>query len=281
MVEHFQNPTIEHFSFGDLFSFGGGSSKKATPPERTRPTYSDSDSSPPQFSTLSYGPNGKNSYEQKNQDALPNYDKSGELELEKAILELKGNSGDYKKDVAVAPQRIQPAPVKSNLPTISQAELEKAIIPTVESKPTSTPSIPTMMSMPMPTAPSMNCKFLNSSKCHPDYPNFSGASLNFGGDKNKVKCDSVGGEKIAKAVCTIGDGRITGVYMIDEGSGYEVAPKVVVEGGGGSGCKLESEVVDGKLKKIVVKQGGEGYTGTPAVKIESPNMSNGCYLCCK
>jgi hypothetical protein len=264
MVEHFQNPTIEHFSFGDLFSFG--SSKKATPPpERTRPTYSDSDSSLPQFSTLSYGPN---SYEQKNQDALPNYDKSGELELEKAIIELKGNSGDYKKDVAVAPQRIQPAPVKPNVPTISQAELEKAIIPTVESQ-------------PAPKVPSMNCKFLNSQKCHPDYPNFSGASLNFGGDKNKVKCDSVGGEKVAKAICTIADGRITGAYIIDEGSGYEVAPKVVVEGGGGSGCKLESEVADGKLKKIVVKLGGEGFTGTPSVKIESPNMSNGCYLCCK
>jgi hypothetical protein len=266
MVEHFQNPTIEHFSFGDIFSFG--SAKKATPPERTRPTYSDSDSSPPQFSTLSYGPNGPNSYEQKNQDALPNYDKSGELELEKAILELKGNSGDYKKDVAVAPQRIQPAPVKPNVPTISPAELEKAIIPTVESQ-------------PAPKVPSMNCKFLNSQKCHPDYPNFSGASLNFGGDKNKVKCDSVGGEKVAKAICTIADGRITGAYIIDEGSGYEVAPKVVVEGGGGSGCKLESVVADGKLKKIVVKEAGEGFTGTPSVKIESPNMSNGCYLCCK
>ena len=167
------------------------------------------------------------------------------------------------------PQRIQPAPVKSNTPTITPAELEKAIIPTVESQPAPVP------------APSMNCKFLNSQKCHPDYPNFSGASLNFGGDKNKVKCDSVGGEKIAKAICTIGDGRITGVYMIDEGSGYEVAPKVVVEGGGGSGCKLESEVVDGKLKKIIVKQGGDGFTGTPIIKIESPNMSNGCYLCCK
>ena len=268
MVEHFQNPTIEHFSFGDLFSFGGGSAKKATPPpERTRPTYSDSDSSPPQFSTLSYG----SSYEQKNQGALPNYDKTGELELEKAIIELKGNSSDYKKDVAVAPQRLQPAPVKPNVPTITPAELEKAIIPAVESQP----------ALAQQKAPSMNCKFLNSQKCHPDYPNFSGASLNFGGDKNKVKCDSVGGEKVAKAICTIGDGRITGVYMIDEGSGYEVSPKVVVEGGGGSGCKLESEVVDGKLKKIIVKERGEGFTGTPSIKIESPNMSNGCYLCCK
>lgn len=271
MVEHFQNPTIEHFSFGDLFSFGGGSAKKATPPpERTRPTYSDSDSSPPQFSTLNYGTNVPNSYEQKNQNALPNYDKSGELELEKAILELKGNSGDYKKDVAVAPQRIQPAPVKPNVPTISPADLQKAIIPTVES-----------LSAPMPKAPSMNCKFLNSQKCHPDYPNFSGASLNFGGEKNKVKCDSVGGEKMAKAICTIADGRITGAYILDEGSGYEVAPKVVVEGGGGSGCKLEAEVIDGKVKKIIVKERGEGFTGTPSVKIESPNMSNGCYLCCK
>lgn len=262
-VEHFQNPTIEHFSFGDIFSFGGSAKKATPPPERTRPTYSDSDG-PPQFSTLNYGP----SYEQKNQDALPNYDKSGELELEKTLLELKGDSSAYKKDVAVAPQRLQPAPVKPNVPTISPAELEKAIIPAVESQ-------------PAPNLPSMNCKFLNSSKCHPDYPNFSGASLNFGGEKNKVKCDSVGGEKMAKAICTIGNGRITGVYMIDEGSGYEVSPKAVVVGGGGSKCKLEAEVIDGKLKKIVVKDGGEGFTETPVIKIESPNMSNGCYLCCK
>lgn len=219
---------------------------------------------PPQFSTLNYG--------QKNQDALPNYNKSGELELEKALLELKGDSSSYKKDVSVAPQRIQPAPVKLNSPTVSAVELEKAIIPKMESQPEPVPS---------QKAPSMNCKFLNSPKCHPDYPNFSGASLNFGGDKNKMKCDSVGGEKDAKAVCTIGNGKITGVYMIDEGSGYEVSPKAVVIGGGGSGCKLESEVTDGKLKKIIVKEAGQGYSETPVIKIESPNMSNGCYLCCK
>ena len=191
------------------------------------------------------------------------------------MLELKGDSSAYKKDVAVAPQKIQPAPVQLNIPTVNRVDLEKAIIPKMESQ-----------SMPAPPAPtqkpqSMNCKFLNSPKCHPDYPNFSGASLNIGGDKNKMKCDSVGGEKNAKAVCTIGNGRITGVYMIEEGSGYEVAPKVVVVGGGGSGCKLEAEVVDGKLKKIVVKDAGQGYSETPVIKIESPNMSNGCYLCCK
>ena len=192
--------------------------------------------------------------------------------MEKALLELKGDSSAYKKDVAVVPQRIQPGPVKLNTPTVSTIELEKAIIPKMESQP-----------MPAPTQKiqSMNCKFLNSSKCHPDYPNFSGASLNIGGDKNKMKCDSVGGEKDAKAVCTIGNGRITGVYMIEEGNGYEVSPKAVVIGGGGSGCKLESEVVDGKLKKIVVKEAGQGYSETPVIKIESPNMSNGCYLCCK
>ncbi len=188
--------------------------------------------------------------------------------MEKTLLELKGNPTAYKKDVAVAPQRIQPAPMKPNVPTVSTAELEKAVIPNMES-------------LSMPKAPSMNCKFLNSSKCHPDYPNFSGASLNFGSDKNKIKCDSVGGEKIAKAVCTIGNGRITGVYMIDEGIGYETAPKAIVVGGGGSGCKLEAEIMNGKLKKIVVKDGGEGFTETPVVKIESPNMSKGCYLCCK
>ena len=107
------------------------------------------------------------------------------------------------------PQRIQPAPVKSNTPTITPAELEKAIIPAVESQPAHAAAA---AATPVP-APSMNCKFLNSQKCHPDYPNFSGASLNFGGDKNKVKCDSVGGEKMAKAIYTIGDGRINSCFI--------------------------------------------------------------------
>jgi hypothetical protein len=30
-----------------------------------------------------------------------------------------------------------------------------------------------------PPIEKMNCKFLNSPKCHPDYPNFSGAGINF------------------------------------------------------------------------------------------------------
>jgi hypothetical protein len=133
-----------------------------------------------------------------------------------------------------------------------------------------------------PPIEKMNCKFLNSPKCHPDYPNFSGAGINFGSDsETKIKCDSIGKEKIAKAICTIGNGKITGVYLIDEGSSYEDSPNVIAVGGGGSGSKLKAMAISGKIKQIKVLDGGYGYTETPNIKIEPPNMSSGCYLCCK
>ena len=36
-----------------------------------------------------------------------------------------------------------------------------------------------------------------------------------------------------------------------------------------------------KVKEVKVMNGGSGFHETPILKIESPNSSNGCFLCCK
>ena len=124
---------------------------------------------------------------------------------------------------------------------------------------------------------SMKCKFLNSAQCHPDYPNFSGASI----EGSNMKCDNMGNVAPSRTVCTISNGKINGVYIIHPGAGYKVAPKVEVIGGGGEGAILKAVLVDGKVKEVKVMNGGSGFHETPVLKIESPNSSNGCYLCCK
>jgi hypothetical protein len=138
----------------------------------------------------------------------------------------------------------------------------------------SSPVIPT----PAPIiSSSMKCKFLSSAQCHPDYPNFSGASI----EGTNMKCDNMGDVSPTKAVCTIANGKINGVYIINAGAGYKVAPKVEVIGGGGEGAILNAVLVDGKVKEVKVISSGSGFHETPVLKIESPNSSNGCFLCCK
>jgi hypothetical protein len=127
---------------------------------------------------------------------------------------------------------------------------------------------------------SMKCKFLSSAQCHPDYPNFSGASIELS-EGSSMKCDNMGDVASSKAVCTISNGKINGIYIIHPGAGYKVVPKVEIVGGGGEGAILNAVLMDGKVKEVKVINGGSGFHETPVLKIESPNSSNGCFLCCK
>ena len=142
---------------------------------------------------------------------------------------------------------------------------------------------PVTASTPTPApiiSSSMKCKFLSSAKCHPDYPNFSGASIELS-EGSSMKCDNIDGVAPSKAVCTISSGKINGIYIINSGSGYKVAPKVEIIGGGGEGAILKAILVNGKVKEVKIIDGGSGFHETPILKIENPNSSNGCFLCCK
>ena len=192
-----------------------------------------------------------------NDGVLPNYSKDSELALQTKINDLSKITG--------APES-----------TETSAKL-------ISNAPVMTPMTPTPTPAPIPApimAPSMKCKFLSSAKCHPDYPNFSGASIELSEGSN-MKCDNLGDVSPAKAVCTISDGKINGVYIIHSGAGYKIEPKIEIVGGGGEGANLKSIIDNGKIKEIKVLNGGSGFHETPTLKIESPNSSNGCFLCCK
>lgn len=213
-----------------------------------------------------------------NKKVLPNYTKNPELELEQTLLKLKGGAdkNQFKKDVGVAPQKPQPVPLTGNTQTIPEQHLKKHLedLGKKEHEQIEQSGIDKMV------PPQMNCKFLNSAKCHPDYPNFSGASIQFP-EGAKMKCDAAGNEKPAKAVCTINNGAINGVYVIDGGEGHGENPNVQAIGGGGEGAQFKAKVSGGKITEIVVVNGGKGFHETPVIKIEQPNLSQGCYLCCK
>lgn len=264
-----------------MFNIGGN--------KRTKEVVKINSNNPPNSATLNFGTNPEASTETEkaivdkfdNGNKLPTYSKNPELTLEETLLKLKGKAQEFKKDVAVVPQKPQPIPFATNAPTIPPEFLEKHLeelgVPPVMGQ--KIPKLPDKI-IPVTNQSKMNCKFLSSSQCHSDYPNFSGASINFP-DGKKMKCDSLGSEKSARAVSTISGGKITGVYMIEEGEGYMANPKIMAIGGGGEGAKFKAVVIEGKIKEIKVISGGEGYHETPVIKIESPNLSNGCYLCCK
>lgn len=259
----------------DLFSGFKGKNKQ-TIKVKTEPN-------PPNLATLNFDKSESEvaiGEKFNNKKLLPNYTKKPEIELEQTLANLKGgnNPNQFKKDLEPLNTKPQPLPLSSNIPTIPPEQLQKHLQeitknPTVEIVEKKAESV---VAAPAP----MNCKFLNNPKCHPDYPNFSGASIQFP-ESAKMKCDSVGNEKQAKTVCTISNGKINGIYIIDEGDGYSSNPKIEAIGGGGENAKLEAVVNNGKIKDIKIINGGTGFHETPIIKIESPNMSNGCYLCCK
>jgi hypothetical protein len=180
---------------------------------------------------------------------LPNYSKDSELALQTKIRDLTKITG--------APESLETSAKLLGTAPVAAVQVAPAPAPVISS--------------------SMKCKFLSSAQCHPDYPNFSGASI----EGSNMKCDSMGDVVPSKAVCTISNGKISGVYIIHAGAGYKIAPKVEIVGGGGDGAILKAILVDGKVKEVKVMSGGSGFHETPVLKIETPNSSNGCYLCCK
>ena len=303
---------IENFGIGDLFNFGGKKEKEVID---LRPAKSEKN--PSTFSTLNYKQSlsdDPNSFDNeldfdsvnniglsesekaiddkfsKKLPLLPNYTKNPESELARTLNKLKGD-GDvskFKKDVDIPIQKFQSKGPDSKEKTVPDSILDKHKddIDSIVSLGASlgvknnVKSAVSGKGMEQKGSNGMKCKFLNSSKCHPDYPNFSGASISFP-EGAKMKCDSVGNETMPKAVCTIHKGRINGVYLINKGSGLIDPPKVDAVGGGGRNATLKAIVKNGEVEEIKVINPGEGFHETPDITFESNNISSGCYLCCK
>jgi len=62
---------------------------------------------------------------------------------------------------------------------------------------------------------------------------------------------------------------LSSITVTNPGSGYSLAPAVIITGGGGSGATAESSIKNGRLDNIVVKDPGAGYSSTPTISLRS------------
>lgn len=60
--------------------------------------------------------------------------------------------------------------------------------------------------------------------------------------------------------------KVTGVEVVNGGSGYTSAPKVEFEGGGGTGATGVAELSYDRVNTVRITNGGSGYTSAPTVK---------------
>ena len=63
--------------------------------------------------------------------------------------------------------------------------------------------------------------------------------------------------------------KITGIHITDPGRGYLTAPKVIIEGGGGTGAEAKAYVGRGTITNVVVTNPGSGYLSAPTVRLVS------------
>jgi hypothetical protein len=70
----------------------------------------------------------------------------------------------------------------------------------------------------------------------------------------------------AAATCTISGGAVQSTFTVTAGgSGYTVAPTVLLSGGGGSGATATAAVSGGAVTGLTLTSGGSGYTSPPIV----------------
>lgn len=67
------------------------------------------------------------------------------------------------------------------------------------------------------------------------------------------------------------DGVITEITVTRSGTNYITAPSVIITDKTGHGALAEAEVVGGKVVRVILKSGGQGYSGTPYAYIR-PNV---------
>lgn len=144
--------------------------------------------------------------------------------------------------------------------------------------------------IPPPPQPTINslfkkCQF-SDKKC--SEKSFSMGNFNFSNSiegSGILTCgDSKNESKIAKAVAVIKNNSVYEIHIIDSGKGYDLQnpPKVIVKGGNGTGCIVESIVDDnGTIKIIKVINKGYNYTETPNIIIDQPYTNSSCHLCCE
>jgi hypothetical protein len=75
---------------------------------------------------------------------------------------------------------------------------------------------------------------------------------------------------IARATAQVVNGFVVGATITDPGCGYTTPPRVVIQGGGGTGATATAVVSNGSLTDIVITDAGIGYTNIPTIFIDPP-----------
>ena len=83
----------------------------------------------------------------------------------------------------------------------------------------------------------------------------------------------------AKGMAFLSNTMVTNIGITSQGSGYKVPPNITITGGGGNGARAEAVIEDGRVVSINVLDGGNGYTYSPTIKIEAKEAKFGCNYC--
>ena len=75
----------------------------------------------------------------------------------------------------------------------------------------------------------------------------------------------------ASATAQVVNGFVVGATVTDPGCGYAAPPRVVIQGGGGTGAAATAVVNNGNVSGIVINNAGVGYTSTPLIFIDPPS----------
>jgi hypothetical protein len=62
---------------------------------------------------------------------------------------------------------------------------------------------------------------------------------------------------------------LSSIKVTNPGSGYTVAPAVVITGGGGTGAAAEAVIKNGRISTIEIKNAGDGYSSAPKIALKS------------
>ena len=65
-------------------------------------------------------------------------------------------------------------------------------------------------------------------------------------------------------------GAVVGFFNLVGGSGYSVAPTIIISGGGGEGATATTTITNGSVTNITITNNGSGYFGSPIFIIDPP-----------
>ncbi len=94
------------------------------------------------------------------------------------------------------------------------------------------------------------------------YPNYANSPMPVSGATITISAPTAG--TTATASATVVNGVVTGLALINGGSGYTSVPTVSITGGGGTGA-IATATVAGSVTGITLNTGGNGYTSAPVV----------------